>query len=84
MSIKYHVVLINSDYVFNILYTTEDRSECYSFMTDYIKEKVKIDGKSSKAYHEDENTISIYDYHYIMSKSLRCKIVLVEYTDLPR
>jgi hypothetical protein len=75
-------MLINGDnYELQVLHTTFDKSECHLFMAEYLKEKIIVDGRSNKAFHENENIISVYDYHYFYSKTLRCKLILVEYTD---
>lgn len=78
---KFHVVIVNNDCSVQILYTTPHLNDCHLFMAEYISEKMNIDGRFSKAYHDNENTISIYNYHYILPKSLRCKICVIEYCE---
>ena len=82
MTTKYHVMLINCDYSVKILFTTNTLSDCHLFISEHIKEKFNVDGKFVKAHHDDETTISIYNYHYIMPKSLKCKLMIVSYPDL--
>ena len=83
MPLKYHVMLVNgSNYEISVLYTANDKSDCYMFMSEYLKDKITVDGRYSKAFHESESIISVYEYHYIVSKSLKCKLVLVEYNDI--
>lgn len=81
-NLKYHVLLINgNDLNITILYTTDDKPSCYQFMSEYLKDK-NLDNRNTKAYHESENIICIYDYHYIFSKTLKYKIILIEYRDI--
>lgn len=80
MTLKYHILLINSDYEVEILFTTCLQASAHQYMSDYLKSK-DIDGIHQKAYFEDERTIAIYNYHFIFSKTLAFKIILVEYND---
>ena len=76
------MLITGSNYEITVLYTTSDKSDCHMFMAEYLKDKIITDGRNSKAFHDNENIISIFDYHYFYSKTLRCKLVLVEYNDV--
>lgn len=78
---KYHVLMVNSDCTATILYTTPQLNECHLFIAEYMNEKLQLDGKFQKAYYETENIISVYNYHYLFPKSLKCKISVIDYIE---
>ena len=80
--LKYHVMLISDDYTVNILYTSFSKPDCHHFVNDLVKDKYQVDGSYTKAYFDDD-CVTIYNFHYIMPKTLKCKILIAHYTDIP-
>lgn len=50
------------------------------FLNDYV-EKNYILNNSRKCFHEKNRVVAIYDYFYLFSKQLVCKLQVLEYDD---
>lgn len=74
-------MLLTSQYNVEILFSSSIIAECHLYISKYLKEVLKIDNSNSKAFYENDNQVSIFNYHYIMPKSLKSKLIIVPYDD---
>lgn len=80
----YKYALIGNDTKLNvcsILYVTCNQSDAIDFLTKYINNNFVLNNYL-KAYYDDEKTISIFRYHYIMSKELIFKYQIITFSDV--
>jgi len=82
MTEKYQVIKIqNYTLDSDILGTFLSYAESVEFMNMFIKENYEL-SSYLKAYHDNENTISIYEYFWVCPKKLVSKIHIVKYTEI--
>jgi len=81
MNEKYQVIKVqNYTLDSEILGTFFTYSDSAEFVNMFIKENYEL-SEYLKAYHDNENTISIYEYFWVSPKKLVSKIHIVKYND---
>lgn len=79
---KYQVIRVQNDTLNSeILGTYWTYAESVEFVNVFIKENYKLSGYL-KVYHDNENTISIYEYYLVFPKKLLSKIHIVKYAEI--
>ena len=64
----------------SILYVSINKSDIIDFLTKHINNNFKLDNYL-KAYY-DNDTISIFKYHYFLPKELICKFHIINFMDI--
>lgn len=78
----FQVILVNAiTHNVEIIYTSPQLADAISYMNKYVDENYDLD-TWIKAYHENKQSISIYQYFRVWSKQLIHKIHIVEFSDL--
>lgn len=78
---KYQVIKSNCDLSTEIIATLYTYSEAVEHLNLYIKNNFEL-SEFLKIYHDNENTMSMFQYHYIFPKKLIAKFHIVKYLDI--
>lgn len=79
--IKFQVIQIDtSTYKLTHLGTFSDYDKAISYMNNHIELNIELHD-FKKCYHNDKNTVSIYEYYYLFPKKLVSKIHIMEFVE---
>ena len=81
---KFQCIIVNADeHNVEILATFYSFAETLEFMTHYIAQNYEL-SDYLKVYHNNEQSVSIYQYYRIWSKKLLAKLHIVKYNDITK
>ena len=81
MIYKYNIILLNViENTVEILHTCSEFKQALEHSQTYLTKTFEL-GPYLKANYDNQSSISIYKYHYLSSKELIYKIVIVKYCD---
>jgi hypothetical protein len=79
--VKYNLIQIDCNtFEMKILHTTCQFNIALEFLNKYIADNFQL-SNYLKCYHDNNNTTSIYKYHWIAPKELLFKFQIIQYID---